>query len=93
MHRPPLLTEQEHRFLCFGGVWLRDMGSHHDRQIQSLSSYLIRRSRNKLVGLAGFSPATFALGERCSLTRAAGRFKWYLRQELHPHDDVRSVAS
>ena len=20
MHRPPLLTEQEHRFLCFGGM-------------------------------------------------------------------------
>jgi hypothetical protein len=47
-----------------------------------------------VVGLTGFSPATFALGVRCSLNRAAGRFEnWYLRQELHPHDDVRSVAS
>ena len=45
--------------------WLRDMGSHHDRQIQSLSSYLIRRSRNELVGLARLALAPGALGERC----------------------------
>jgi hypothetical protein len=89
VRRSLTLTKGVRRSLRLDGIlqWLPRMALLHDSAVRYTTG-------NKVVGLTGFSPATFALGVRCSLNRAAGRFKnWYLRQELHPHDDVRSVAS
>ena len=70
-------TKGVRRSLRFDGIlqWLPRMALLHDSAVQSRMCYWLHHGANKVVGLAGFSPATFALGVRCSLNRAAGRFK------------------
>jgi len=93
MHRAGLPTEQEHRYLCFGGKVAGEDGLAPSKLPgQSRRSLLIPQLPNGF-GLGGFAPSIARFRRVGAVLIQHQADKWYPRQELHPHDDVRSVAS